>query len=151
MGAFFIAILFTTSESSNEITMTLNEIMSASLITVEMDDSLKVVKDIFDNASIHHVLVVEQHNLLGIISDRDLLKSLTPSLGTVAETLHDISILNKKAHQIMSRQLITLGPDSTIKDAINIFNQHDISCIPIIDKDKKAIGVVSWRDIIKTL
>jgi len=125
--------------------------MSAVIITVEMYDSLKVVKDIFDNASIHHVLVVEQHNLLGIISDRDLLKSLTPSLGTVAETLHDISILNKKAHQIMSRQLITLGPDSTIKDAINIFNQHDISCIPIIDKDKKAIGVVSWRDIIKTL
>ena len=131
--------------------MTLNEIMSPSLITVEMDDSLKVVKEIFDNASIHHILVVEQHSLLGIISDRDLLKTLTPSLGTITETQHDISILNKKAHQIMGRKLITLGPDASITDAINIFNQHDISCIPIVDKDKKTIGIVSWRDIIKTL
>ena len=131
--------------------MTLNEIMSSSLITVEMDDSLKVVKEIFDNASIHHILVVEQQSLLGIISDRDLLKSITPSLGTVAETNHDISILNKKAHQIMSRKLITLEPDASIKNAIDIFNQCDISCIPIIDKDKKAIGIVSWRDILKTL
>jgi len=131
--------------------MTLNEIMSSSLITVEMDDSLKAVKEIFDNASIHHILVVEQQSLLGIISDRDLLKSITPSLGTVAETNHDISILNKKAHQIMSRKLITLDPDASIKNAIDIFNQHDISCIPIVDKDKKAIGIVSWRDILKTL
>ena len=131
--------------------MTLNEIMSSSLITVEMDDSLKAIKEIFENTSIHHILVVEQHTLLGIISDRDLLKSLTPSLGTVAETLHDISILNKKAHQIMSRKLITLEANANIKDAINIFNQHNISCIPIVDKDKKTIGIVSWRDIIKTL
>jgi len=131
--------------------MKLNEIMSSSLITVEMDDPLKTIKEIFENASIHHILVVESHSLLGVISDRDFLKSITPSLGTIAETSNDITILNKKAHQIMSRQLVTLEPDASIKDAIDIFNQHNISCIPIVGKDKKIVGVVSWRDIIKTL
>ena len=131
--------------------MKLNEIMSSSLITVEMDDPLKTIKEIFENAAIHHILVVESHSLLGVISDRDFLKSITPSLGTIAETSNDITILNKKAHQIMSRQLVTLEPDASIKDAIDIFNQHNISCIPIVGKDKKIVCVVSWRDIIKTL
>ena len=89
MSAFFIAIPFATNDLTGETGMTLNEIMSSSLITVEMDDSFKVLKEIFENTSIHHILVVEQHTLLVIISDRYLLKSITLLITSSSDTSTD--------------------------------------------------------------
>ena len=76
--------------------MNITELMKKVVITVEMDDSLHIVKELFDNTGFHHLLVVDSGKLLGVISDRDLLKSLNPKIGTAAETEKDLSALIKK-------------------------------------------------------
>ncbi len=131
--------------------MKISEIMSDTLVTIDMDDTLHTVKNIFDNSKFHHLIVVEQDKIYGVISDRDLLKSLSPGVGTASETSTDLALLNKKTHQIMTRKPITLKPGNSIIDAINIFNQHKISCIPVVDDTQKPVGIVSWRDILKAL
>ncbi len=131
--------------------MSVEQIMTPKVVTVEMDDSLSVVKEIFDHTHFHHLLVVESELLFGIISDRDLLKVISPHIGTIAETSRDIATLNKRAHQIMTRNPITLTPKAKIHEAIAIFNRHNVSCIPIVDEKNKIVGIVSWRDILKHL
>lgn len=131
--------------------MSVNNIMTTSVVTVEMDDPLSVVKEIFDNARFHHLLVVEKGKLTGVISDRDLLKAISPNIGTAAETSRDTATLNKRAHQIMTRKPITLTPESGIQDAIKLFNSHDISCIPVVDKSNVPVGIISWRDILRAI
>ena len=131
--------------------MNIEEIMSKDLVTIGMDDSLKTVKAIFDNASIHHLLVVESDKLFGVISDRDLLKALSPNIGTLAETNRDTITLNKRGHQLMTSKLVTLTPDAEISDVIEIFNNHDVSCIPVVDDKDKPVGIISWRDILKAI
>lgn len=128
--------------------MSVNNIMTTSVVTVEMDDPLSIVKEIFDNARFHHLLVVENGKLTGVISDRDLLKAISPHLGTAAETSRDAATLNKRAHQIMTRKPATLTPDASIQDAIKLFNSHNISCIPVVDNANTPVGIVSWRDIL---
>jgi acetoin utilization protein AcuB len=131
--------------------MSVEKIMSKRVVTVEMDDSLKMVKEIFDNTRFHHLLVVESGKLFGVISDRDLLKALSPNIGTIAETTRDAATLNKRVHQIMARKPITLGPNAGIYRAIEIFNNHKISCIPVVDDEHKPVGIISWRDILKAI
>ncbi len=131
--------------------MKVDKIMSKHLVTVKLDDTLKVVKVIFDNESFHHLLVVESDKLFGVVSDRDLLKAISPNVGTLAETNRDAITLNKRVHQIMTSKLVTLSPDAEISDAIEIFNNHDISCIPVVDDKNKPVGIISWRDIIKAI
>ncbi len=131
--------------------MNIEEIMSKNLVTVRLDDTLKVVKKIFDNVNIHHLLVVESDKLFGVISDRDMLKALSPNIGTIVEMNRDTITLNKKVHQIMTSEPVTLAPDADISDAIEIFNNHDISCIPVVDDKNKPVGIISWRDIIKAI
>jgi acetoin utilization protein AcuB len=125
--------------------------MTKKVVTVEMDDSLRMVKDIFDHTRFHHLLVVEACKLCGVISDRDLLKALSPTMGTMAETLKDDAILNRKAHQIMTRKPIVLEAQMDIYEAIALFNSHSVSCIPIVDTSYKVQGILSWRDIFKVL
>lgn len=131
--------------------MIVEKIMTKTVVTVEMDDSLKVVKEIFDNTRFHHLLVVKSGKLFGIISDRDLLKVLSPNIGTASETTRDLATLNQRAHQILTRKPITLSSKSGAYDAIEIFNSHRISCIPVVDEEHKPVGLISWRDLLKVI
>lgn len=129
--------------------MSVENIMSEHVVSVELDDSLMMVKDIFDNLNFHHLLVIESGKLFGVISDRDLLKALSPNIGMKSETLKDLATLNKRVHHIVSRKPVTLEKSAKIYDAIHIFINQNISCIPIVDDQYKPIGIVSWRDILK--
>ena len=131
--------------------MTVQDIMSTRVVTVEMDDKLKVVKEIFDAMKFHHLLVMEEGKLFGVVSDRDLLRAISPFLGSAVETDRDVATLNKRVHQIMTRKPVTLGPQATIADAAALFLTHSLSCIPIVDADFRPVGILSWRDVLRSL
>jgi acetoin utilization protein AcuB len=132
--------------------MVMRDIMTTRVVTVEMDDRLEVVKEIFDAVNFHHLLVMDEHKTLsGIVSDRDLLKALSPYVGSAAETARDLATLNKRVHQIMTRHPITLHPQSTVTEAVKLLLEHRISCIPIVDDEFKPVGIVSWRDLLRSL
>ncbi|MDP1549278.1 MAG: CBS domain-containing protein [Nitrosomonas sp.] len=131
--------------------MLVSELMSTKLITVELDDKLSVVKEIFESMKIHHLLVIESKKVFGVVSDRDLYKALSPNIGTKTETFKDVATLNKRVHQIVSRNPIVLTPNATIAEAIDIFNTHTISCIPIVDHEMKPLGIITIRSILKAL
>jgi acetoin utilization protein AcuB len=132
--------------------MTLGKIMTARIVTVEMDDRLEAVKDIFDTMRFHHLLVVDEHKKLsGVLSDRDLLRALSPYVGSATETARDLATLNKRVHQIMTRKPITLRQESGIAEAVELLLKNRISCIPIVDDAFKPVGIVSWRDLLRTM
>lgn len=132
--------------------ITLRQVMSPQVVTVSMDDSLRVVRQLFEQHRFHHLLVVEGRKLVGVISDRDLLRHLSPFLGhDLAERTQDLATLNKRAHQIMTRAPISAFPDTTIEQAIELILQHRISCLPVVDEKSHPVGIVSWRDLLKSL
>ena len=129
--------------------MTVEAIMSRRVVTVEFDDRLALVKEIFDATGFRHVLVVENEKLYGVVSDRDLLRALSPYIGSATECSRDTDTLNKRVHQVMSRKPITLHANDEISGAIKLLLDNRISCIPIVDDDFKPIGIVSLRDILQ--
>lgn len=128
--------------------MNLRSLMAPHVVTVELDDRLETVKKIFDSEKFHHLLVVDAGKLCGVISDRDLLRALSPRIGTPSETESDAATLKKRVHQIMTRKPVTLPPEATVGDAVRVFREHRVSCIPIVDATFKPIGIVSWRDLL---
>ena len=131
--------------------MRVHDIMSTRIVTVELDDRLEVVKEIFDRLKFHHLLVVEDGKLFGVVSDRDLLRALSPFVGSTVETARDVATLNKRVHQIMTHKPITLRQNAEVTDAVRLFLAHAISCIPIVDDEFRPVGIVSWRDVLKSL
>lgn len=131
--------------------MKIEDIMTRNVVTVEMDDSLAIVQDIFAHTQFHHLLVIENNKLFGVISDRDLFKAISPRLGTMAETEKDKASLNKKAHQIMSRQPVTLHKHDDVNKALQVFHHNAISCIPVINDEGIPEGILSWRDILNLI
>lgn len=129
--------------------MKLSSIMTKEVVTVDMDTSLKTICGIFDDRKFHHLLVVEDNELCGIISDRDLLKASSPFLNTLAEQNRDVVILKKRAHQIMSRKLITITEEANSEDAARLILRENVSCLPVVSPDGEIEGIVTWKDILK--
>ena len=130
--------------------MKLKNIMSTQLITLDLDSNLDQAKILFDKHKIHHLPVIgEDGELLGLITDRDLYKHLSPTAGTVKQTTHDFTLLKKKVNLIMSRDIISASKNLPVKEALVMLDEYHVSCLPVIDDELRLIGMVSWRDIIK--
>jgi acetoin utilization protein AcuB len=135
----------------SQASLIVQRLMSTPVVTVEMDDSLAVVKEIFDNTHFHHLAVLEEGALYGILSDRDLLKALGPGLGTAAESHQDRAALSRRVHQIMSRQPIVIEQQRHIGEALRMFEEHHVSCLPVVDADGSLVGILTWRDLLQTM
>lgn len=131
--------------------MTLDKIMSHPVASVELDDTLKTVKDILDHAKFNHVLVVENGKLAGVISDRDVYRQLTPTFGTPLETYKDHILLQRPVHTFMTRKPSTLRKTANMFDAIDLFILKKISCIPIVDNENRIEGIVTKKDILRLM
>lgn len=130
--------------------MKISEIMTKRVVTVEMDDSLHLINGLMASAKFHHLLVTDHGQLCGIISDRDVLKATSPFLDTAAETLRDLDSLNRKAHQIMSRDPVTVNVDTDIEEAVHVLLEAGVSCLPILSTEGQLVGIATWKDLIKT-
>ena len=130
-------------------TGSIGEIMTARVVTIEMDDSLEVIRDIFRKVQFHHLLVVDNEKLVGIISDRDVLKALSPYVETMSETNRDRATLNKRAHQIMSHHPVTVPQSCPLQEAAHLMLIRGVSCLPVTANDGAIQGVVTWKDVFR--
>jgi acetoin utilization protein AcuB len=131
--------------------MPLADIMSHHVITVGLDDELSTLRKLFVRHGFHHVLVVDGGRLVGVISDRDVLREMSPFIDTLGERTQDVATLTRKAHQLMSRGLVVAHRDDSIPDAVARMLDHSVSCLPVVDVRGSVEGIVSWRDLIRAL
>ncbi len=129
--------------------MSIASIMTRKVVTVEMDDTLLTIRIIFENVKFHHLLVVENKKLVGVISDRDFLKAVSPFIGKVIETTRDLDTLKKRVHQIMSRNPFTVSQETSIETAASLLLEKNISCLPVVSSQGDIEGIVTWKDILR--
>lgn len=132
--------------------MKIETLMNHNLLTLSMDDPLSKAKDLFENNNVHHAIITDDNGLLaGVITDRDLYKHLSPTVGTSQETHRDTALMHKKLHLIMSRNLITIQAQQSLSEAVVLLYDNNVSCLPVINKLNEPIGIITWRDLLKVL
>jgi acetoin utilization protein AcuB len=129
--------------------ITVGEIMTSKVVTIEMDDSLAVIRDIFRKVRFHHLIVVDGAKIVGLITDRDFLKAISPYVDTLSETNRDRATLEKRAHQIMSHYPVTVQKSCQIPTAAKLMLDRRVSCLPVTMPDGIIAGVVTWKDMFK--
>ena len=129
--------------------MTVEAVMTQEIFTVRMDDSIGTMREILRAAQFHHLLVVDGRKLVGIVSDRDVLRVISPYLGTLSETTRDVALLDRRVHQIMTRKPITVSRNTSIETAVALLIENGISCLPVTSSDREIEGIVTWRDLLR--
>lgn len=131
-------------------TLIVENIMTTPVGTVSMDDSVETIKEIFDHSSYHHLIVLgDDGECAGVISDRDLLKNISPFIGKMGERTSDVNCLKRRAHQIMTRQLVAVRAHTSLRAAARVMLDHRISCLPVVDARKHCVGIITVRDLVR--
>jgi len=129
--------------------MTVDEIMTKKVITVQVGDTLKQIKELFIEHKFHHVLVLEETALVGIISDRNILENVSPYLNTMGAGTRELKTLNKRADEIMTRSTKSVSQDTSVEEVCRILLTEEFSCLPVLSGSRDIEGIVTWRDILK--
>lgn len=131
-----------------ELSMNVGDIMTRHVVTVSMDHTLGHVRELFDAMKFHHLIVTEMGKVVGVISDRDLLRSISPYVGTINERNLDRWSLNRKVHQIMTRRLISCRPGDSLAHAGQLMMDHRVHCLPVLDDQGGCAGILTMRDLL---
>lgn len=124
------------------------QIMTKPVETISMDDSVYTIREIFETNQYHHLVVLgDEGECVGVISDRDLLKNISPFVGKPGERTADVSCLKRRAHQIMTRQLVAVRKHTSLRAATRVMLDHRISCLPVVNARKHCVGIITLRDI----
>ncbi len=127
------------------------QIMTTKVISVRPDDTMDKVQDIFRKNNIHHIPVVDEGKVKGIISKGDYLKLLhgfTLFKTQKSEEYNDAILRSLLAREVMTRQVAMLHPDDTLELAAGYFRENLFHALPIIDEDGRLVGILTTYDLI---
>ena len=131
--------------------MTVADIMTTEVITAGMDDTLGGIRKVFQLNNCHHMPIIEDNRLVGIISDRDVLKALSPTADLAIADSRALKTLKKKAHQIMTRHVTTISPEDTLEEAAAVFLEMKFSCLPVLEQSGHLVGIVTKTDLLESM
>lgn len=122
------------------------DIMTTQAKTVTPDVTLEQLAQVFERVSYHHIPVVSEGKLVGIISDRDINE---PFIGTEAERNIDRDLLQHTAADIMTKELVCADQDTDLDTASILLLENDISCLPVTDEEDHLLGLLTWKDLLQ--
>jgi acetoin utilization protein AcuB len=113
--------------------------MSSQVKSVRASDSAETAWNRLSNNGIHHLVVMDGKNVVGVVSERDLGGARGAKLRQGAAV-----------SDLMARQPVTAKPTHTIRQAANLMRGRSIGCLPVLD-DGKLKGIVTVTDLLELL
>ena len=125
--------------------------MSKEVITVDADDSMQDAIYILQEQNINILPVMENGNVVGIITDRDL-KKASPSDATTLDMHELLFLISKiKVRDLMKKPVYTIQPDLTIEEAAAVLLEKKISGLPVVDEKNQLVGIITRGDIFRVI
>jgi acetoin utilization protein AcuB len=121
--------------------------MTKNVITVPPHEKIIDAFELMQRQGIRHLPVVENGELKGLVTDRDIRLALIPSsLSMPEDRVYHLGAL-EQVEEIMSTELITVAPTTTIEEAAKLIAQHKIGAVPVVTHGK-LVGILTATDIL---
>jgi acetoin utilization protein AcuB len=129
--------------------MLVKDWMSKDPITINDDTSMMKAIHLMKQNRFRRLPVLHEGRLVGIVSDRDL-KEASPSKATTLD-VHELYYLLAELHvkDIMTRDPVTVSPESTVEHAAQLMLENTISGLPVVDDQGKVVGILTQSDVFR--
>jgi acetoin utilization protein AcuB len=128
--------------------MQVAERMKKALVQVGPSNSVRTAWGLLREHRIRHLPVVDQEKLVGILTDRDVRLVFPSALtaGPSGQDPHD-ALEKVRVKDIMTKQVITVAPETSIADAARLILERRIGGLPVVQASR-LVGIITKTDIL---
>ena len=130
--------------------MQVREIMSKDIEVVDRNDNLRTVEERMATKQLRHLPVLEQGEVVGLVTQRDLFKAAMSSAMGYGEKAQRAYLQSVRVKEIMTYPVVTVSPDTSVAAAAEMMVNTGIGCLPVVD-DHQLIGIVTKTDLLRCL
>jgi CBS domain-containing protein len=114
------------------------DVMTARPRCVAPDTPLSQVAQLMEAEDVGAIPVLDDDRVAGMITDRDIV---------VRAIAKEKDPRGMATAEIASGDVVTVGPDHDLSDALRLMAQHQVRRLPVVDHENQLVGVVSQADV----
>ena len=114
--------------------MTVSDVMKTEVVSIhERVSCQRAIESFLENHVASLPVVDDNNEIVGILTETDMMM---------------VGSQDHRVHDILTKQVITVGPDYPLSRVVRLFNSRKVRCIPVVDKNKKLAGIIGRREIL---
>jgi len=127
-------------------TQPITDIMTHQVRFIDIDEDLTVAKEIMSTYEIHHLPVLENKKLVGMLSWNDI-RRVEFLLDFIGQKLNERTVFKAlSVEEMMTSDLQSLTTDATIAEAVQVFSNASFQSLPITENGE-LVGIVTTKDV----
>ncbi len=119
---------------------TVKDLMTKNVVTIEAQKTVFEAAELMSDRGVGDLVVCDGKGPMGIVTERDFVRRVVAKRRP----------LDIKVSEIMSKPLITIGPDESVKDAARKMANHRIRRLPVL-KENELVGIIAASDFARHL
>jgi acetoin utilization protein AcuB len=120
--------------------LTVGDLMTRDTVTLEASRPIEEAISLLAGRQFRHIPVVDGERLVGVLSDRDVLRALVRS--------QDVA---SPVSGIMRGEPVHVRPELALGDAIRLLLEHRINCLPVTREPDVLVGILTTTDLLRAL
>jgi len=121
--------------------------MTESVLAVETFDSISIARQLMAKHRINQLPVLDNDVLVGIVTDRDVRDAYPTSMMIDRGEAIDRFADSVTVEEVMSHDVFTVQPDTSLKKAVGLLRRHRIGSLPVV-RNKNLVGIITRSDIL---
>lgn len=142
--------------------MRVKEIMTKEVTSVCADTNAQEALELLQKMQISGLPVIENKKLVGMFTEKEVLSAILPSyVEKVGRFIYEenpkavkqkiIALRGIKVREVMRKEVITVDEDTTLCEVARIMLTQKARRLPVFNKTKEVIGIISRGDVVKAL
>ncbi|CCD92201.1 MULTISPECIES: HPP family protein [Bradyrhizobium] len=123
--------------------------MTRTITTVTRETTIRELGDMFDRDDFNTYPVVENDEVIGIVTKFDVLKCFAFTPNQMLPRYSDL--MNRTVADVMTSEFIYVRPDTKLTRVLQLMVEHRIRSLPVTDGDNRLVGIIAREDIVRAL
>ena len=128
-------------------TLKVRDLMSPDVETIFVEETMDLANTIITLGGVRHLPVIEHSGkLVGLVSHRDLLRAFAE---LYKSGRRDVDQERVSVADIMTKDIITVGPDDPALRAAEIIWENKFGCVPVVENNR-VVGIITESDFVRS-
>jgi CBS domain-containing membrane protein len=126
------------------------DLMTLDVMALKPDDTLATLRDVMYDHRIRHMPIVDgEGRLIGLVSQRDLLRNALIEQVRVPDSVEQAVLERLEVRDLMTTEVESVRPDADVRDAAQILLDHKYGCVPVVDAGNRLVGILTESDFVR--